>query len=128
MSVLLYGEVVRGAGSVVRDGDWSLLITFMRGANDPDSPRLEVFSGKVDGIVIGEGIVPSPFLERLAARGPVVVIAGTPDEWAADVVTADNRSGPAAAVTHPIRDHGNRPPFSVGPPANSPDLRERPRR
>ena len=75
--------------------------------------------------MIGEGIVPSPFLERLAARVPVVVIAGTPDEWAADVVTADNRSGSAAMVTHLIRDHGKRRLFWVDGPPNSPDSGER---
>src|SRR5580704_6715082 len=77
MNLLFYDEVLRGVESLIRDREWSLLITFLRGANDPDFPRLEVFSGKVDGIVIGEGIVPSPFLERLATRVPVVVIAGT---------------------------------------------------
>ena len=125
MNLLFYDEVLRGVESLIRDRDWSLLITFLRGANDPDFPRLEMFSGKVDGIVIGEGIVPSPFLERLATRVPVVVIAGTPDEWAADVVTADNRSGSAAVVTHLIRDHGKRRLFWVDGPPNSPDSRER---
>jgi LacI family transcriptional regulator len=125
MNLLFYDEVLRGVESLIRDREWSLLITFLRGANDPDFPRLEVFSGKVDGIVIGEGIVPSPFLERLATRVPVVVIAGTPDEWAADVVTADNRSGSAAMVTHLIRDHGKRRLFWVDGPPNSPDSGER---
>jgi len=125
MNLLFYDEVLRGVESLIRDREWSLLITFLRGANDPDFPRLEAFSGKVDGIVIGEGIVPSPFLERLAARVPVVVIAGTPDEWAADVVTADNRSGSAAMVTHLIRDHGKRRLFWIDGPPNSPDSKER---
>src|ERR1700678_2678989 len=96
MNLLFYDEVLRGVEARIRDREWSLLITFLQGANDPDFPRLESFSGKVDGILVGEGICPLPFIERLAARVPVVVIAGPPDEWAADVVTADNRSGPAA--------------------------------
>jgi LacI family transcriptional regulator len=125
MNLLFYDEVLRGVESLIRDREWSLLTTFLRGANDPDFPRLEVFSGKVDGIVIGEGIVPSAFLARLAARVPVVVIAGTPDEWAADVVTADNRSGSAAMVTHLIRDHGKRRLFWVDGPPNSPDSSQR---
>jgi len=125
MNLLFYDEVLRGVESLIRDRDWSLLITFLRGANDPDFPRLEAFSGKVDGIVMGEGIVPSPFLERLATRVPVVVIAGTPDEWAADVVTADNRSGSAAVATHLIRVHGKQRLFWVNGPANSPDSAER---
>jgi len=69
--------------------------------------------------------VPSPFIERLAARVPVVIFAGTPDEKAADVVTADNLSGSAAVVAHLIRDHGRRRLFWVHGPADSPDSRER---
>jgi LacI family transcriptional regulator len=75
--------------------------------------------------LIGEGIVPSPFIERLATRVPVVIFAGTPHEQAVDVVAADNLSGSAAVVTHLIRDHGKRRLFWVHGPADSPDSRER---
>jgi len=109
----------------IRDHEWSLLITFLQGANDPGFPRIESFTGKVDGILIGEGIVPSPFIERLATRVPVVIFAGTPHEQAVDVVAADNASGSAAVVTHLIRDHGKRRLFWVHGPADSPDSRER---
>jgi LacI family transcriptional regulator len=61
----------------------------------------------------------------MAARVPVVIFAGTPDERAADVVTADNFSGSAAVVNHLIRDHGKRRLFFVNGPADSPDTRER---
>ena len=125
MNLLFYDEVLRGVEAWIRDHEWSLLITFLQGANDPSFPRIESFSGKADGILIGEGIVPSPFIERLAARVPVVIFAGTPDEKAADVVTADNLSGSAAVVTHLIRDHGRRRLFWVHGPADSPDSRER---
>jgi LacI family transcriptional regulator len=125
MNLLFYDEVLRGVEARIRDHEWSLLITFLQGANDPGFPRLESFTGKADGILIGEGIVPSPFIERLAARVPVVIFAGTPDEKAADVVTADNLSGSAAVVTHLIRDHGRRRLFWVHGPADSPDSRER---
>jgi len=117
--------VLRGVEARIRDHQWSLLITFLQGANDPGFPRIESFSGKVDGILIGEGIVPSPFIERLAARVPVVIFAGTPHEQTVDVVTADNVSGSAAVVTHLIRDHGKRRLFWVHGPADSPDSRER---
>jgi len=125
MNLLFYDEVLRGVEARIRDQEWSLLITFLQGANDPGFPRLESFTGKADGILIGEGIVPSPFIERLAARVPVVIFAGTPDEQAADVVTADNLSGSAAVVTHLIREHGRRRLFWVHGPADSPDSRER---
>ncbi len=119
------GLVLRGVEARIRDQEWSLLITFLQGANDPSYARIESFTGKVDGILIGEGIVPSPFIERLATRVPVVIFAGTPHEQAVDVVTADNLSGSAAVVTHLIRDHGKRRLFWVHGPADSPDSRER---
>jgi len=125
MNLLFYDEVLRGVEARIRDQEWSLLITFLQGANDPGFPRLESFSGKVDGILIGEGIVPDRFVERMAARVPLVIFAGTPDERAADVVTADNFSGSAAVVTHLIRDHGRRRLFFVNGPTDSPDARER---
>jgi LacI family transcriptional regulator len=125
MNLLFYDEVLRGVEARIRDQEWSLLITFLQGANDPSFPRLESFSGKVDGILIGEGIVPDRFVERMAARVPLVIFAGTPDERVADVVTADNFSGSAAVVTHLIRDHGRRRLFFVNGPADSPDTRER---
>jgi len=95
------------------------------GRERPSYTRIESFTGKVDGILIAEGIVPSPFIERLAARVPVVIFAGTPHEQAVDVVAADNLSGSAAEVTHLIRDHGKRRLFWVHGPADSPDSRER---
>jgi len=87
--------------------------------------RLDSLSGKVDGILIGEGFVASRYVERLAARVPVVVIAGTPGERSADVVAADNFSGSAAIVTHLIAEHGKRRLFHVDGPADSPDAIER---
>jgi LacI family transcriptional regulator len=125
--LLYYDQVLRGVEARIRHHDWSLLITFTQ-ADDrglPDVPRLDKLSGKVDGILIGEGFVSSRYIERLAARVPVVVIAGMPGEPAADVVAADNFSGSAAVVTHLIADHGRRRLFHVDGPPDSPDAIER---
>ncbi len=78
VGLLYYDEVLRGVEACIRRRkNWSLLITFMQG-DRPDFSRLDALSGKVDGILIGEGFVASGIIERLAARIPVVVIAGTP--------------------------------------------------
>jgi LacI family transcriptional regulator len=125
MSLLFYDEILRGVEARIRQHEWSLLITYLREATDPDLPRLLSLSGQVDGLLIGEGVVPSGFLARLAKRLPVVVIAGDPSERAADVVTADNRSGSAALVSHLIETHGRRRLYHVDGPPTAPDARER---
>lgn len=144
MSLLFYDEVLRGVEARLRgldacdrDHDLSLLITYLREDTDFDwvrapvggplsfYPRLMSLSGKVDGLLIGEGIVPTPVLARLAERLPVVVIAGDPSEHAADVVTADNRGGAVALVTHLISDHGRRRLYYVDGPPTAPDAKER---
>ncbi|HXO23229.1 MAG TPA: LacI family DNA-binding transcriptional regulator, partial [Streptosporangiaceae bacterium] len=124
VGLLYYDEVLRGVEACIRHRNWSLLITFMQG-DRADFSRMDALSGKVDGILIGEGFVASSIIERLAARVPVVVIAGTPGERAADVVAADNFSGSAAIITHLITGHGKRRLFHVDGPPNSPDAGER---
>ena len=69
--------------------------------------------------------MPSDELARLAERLPVVVVAGDPAERAADVVTADNRSGSVALVTHLVEVHGRRRIFHVDGPPSAPDAKER---
>ena len=125
MSLLFYDEILRGVESRIRHHKWSLLITYLEEAADPDLPRLLSLSGQVDGLLIGEGIVASEYLARLAKRLPVVVIAGSPAERAVDVVTADNRAGSAALLRHLIEDHDKRRLYHVDGPITAPDARER---
>jgi LacI family transcriptional regulator len=125
MNLLYYDEVMRGIGAGVSDTGWSLLITYLNGENGQNFARLRSLSGKVDGMLIGHGVIPSPQLARLTERVPVVVIAGAAGETTVDVVTADNRSGSAALVTHLIEVHGRRRFYHVDGPAHLPDVRER---
>ena len=125
MSLLFYDEILRGVEQRIRYYNWSLLITYLREESSDDLRRLQALSGKVDGLLIGEGIVPSDELARLAERLPVVVVAGDPAERSADVVTADNRAGSAALVTHLVEVHGRRRLFHVDGPPSAPDAMER---
>jgi LacI family transcriptional regulator len=131
MSLLFYDEVLRGVEAMIRKMNWSLLITYL--ADDPDLgadpegdlARLLSLSGRADGLLISEGIIPGPMLARLAARLPVVVISGSPRQRTADVVAADNWSGTAALVTHLISAHDRRRFYCVEGPSAAPDSGER---
>ena len=134
MSMTFYDEVMRGVEARIRELSWSLLITFLRedensGATLPqDGPvhsRLTALSGKVDGLLIGEGVVPPAVLARLAKRVPVVVVAGDTAQRGVDVVSADNWSGAHALVEHLVTDHGRRRLFHVDGPATAPDAAAR---
>jgi LacI family transcriptional regulator len=134
MSLLFYDEVMRGVESRVRERHGSLLITYLREdetlaapvtEDEPVLPRLLTLSGKVDGLLIGEGVVPPPVVAGLARRLPVVVVAGDTDQRSADVVAADNWSGAHAVVTHLVAEHGRRRLFHVDGPASAPDAKVR---
>ncbi|MGH3244696.1 MAG: LacI family DNA-binding transcriptional regulator [Trebonia sp.] len=134
MSLLFYDEVMRGVEARIRELSWSLLITFLREdenrgttlpADGPVQSRLLALSGKVDGLLIGEGVVPVPVVARLARRVPVVVVAGDTAQHGVDVVSADNWSGAHALVEHLVADHGRRRLFHVDGPATAPDAAAR---
>ncbi len=125
MSLLFYDEILRGVEATIRDLGWSLMITYLNQDSESDLPRLMSLSGKVDGLLIGEGIVPPEIVARLAERVPVVIVAGNPKERVADVVTADNRTGAMALAEHLILTHGLRRFHFVDGPGNAPDAAER---
>jgi LacI family transcriptional regulator len=75
----------------------------------------------VDGLLIGEGVVPPGVLTKLDRRVPVVVVAGDTAQRGVDVVAADNWSGAYALVDHLVAVHGRRRLFHVDGPATAPD-------
>jgi LacI family transcriptional regulator len=119
-SLLFVEEVLRGVESSLGAMGWSLLITFVQ-AGDAAYQRLQSLSGKVDGLLIAEGIVSSQELARLSARLPIALVAGSPEEPDVDVVDADNRSGTKALVCHLVEEHGYSKLFYVAGPTDAPD-------
>jgi LacI family transcriptional regulator len=124
--LLFIEEVLRGVETELSAIGWSVLISVLREAGRGDAyQQLEKMSAKVDGLLIAEGIVSPDRLELLAARIPVVLVAGSADEPAADVVCADNWTGATALARHMIEGHGLRRLFYVAGPPEAPDARER---
>ena len=134
MSLMFYDEVLRGVEANIRERGWSLLITFLRedetlGAPEPEGgpvdSRLRALSGKVDGLLIGEGILAPAALAKHARRMPLVVVAGDTAQRGTDVVASDNWSGAHALVEHLVIDHGKRRLFHVDGPVTAPDAAAR---
>ena len=127
VGLVYWDQVLRGVEERIRDTGWSLLIDFLHG-NDTGRAHLaglDALSGKADGILIGEGFGAAGHIQRLAARVPVVIIAGAVCGHAANVVAADNFSGSAAITTHLIAGHGKRRLFHFDGPSDAPDAVER---
>jgi LacI family transcriptional regulator len=124
VNLLFVDEVVRGVEATLREIGWSLLISFLQ-SGEHAYKRLQSMSGKLDGLLIAEGIVEPQQLAHLSARLPIVLIAGSPGEPDVDVVAADNRPGTINLVDHLFEVHGRRRLYYVAGPADAPDARER---
>lgn len=121
---LFVDEVVHAVESVLRGTECSLLLTFGQ-AGEQFERRVWSLSGKVDGLLVAEEIMPASRLRSLARRVPVVVIAGRPDERELDMVAVDNVTGIRALAAHLIGGHGYRRLSFLAGPADSPDAQER---
>jgi LacI family transcriptional regulator len=124
--LLFIEEVLRGVELALSQVEWSVLIWVLRDSDRPGAYRgMQKISAKVDGMLIAEGIVGSEQLAMLAARVPIVLVAGSPDEPYADVVDADNRVGTVALTRYLVQEHGKTRLFYIAGPPQAPDARER---
>jgi LacI family transcriptional regulator, galactose operon repressor len=121
---LFVDEVVHAVEAVLRGTECSLLLAFGP-AGEQFARRVRSLSGKVDGLLVAEEVMPPGQLRTLARRTPVVMIAGRADEPGVDVVSADNTAGIGALAQHLIEAHGHRDLCFVAGPSDSPDARER---
>ena len=68
-SPLFMDELVHAVESVLRGTDCSLLLTFGP-AGEPFQQRIRSLSGKVDGLLVAEEVMPPGQLRALAAQHP----------------------------------------------------------
>ena len=124
--LLFIEEVLRGVEASLSRLGWPVLVSVSRDAKEESAYRwLQKISAKVDGLLVIEGLQFPEQHARLAARVPVVLVAGSPDEPTADVVGSDNRLGTRAIVSHLIERHGRTRLFYLAGPREAPDARER---
>jgi LacI family transcriptional regulator len=126
MGLAFTEEVLRGVECALVPLGWPVLLSVRRPTDREDAYQwLQRMAAKVDGLLITEGFEPDRQLARLASRIPVVLIGGSPDAPAGDVVAADNRAGMRALVSHLIERHGRTRLWYVDGPPDAPDARER---
>jgi LacI family transcriptional regulator len=123
-SQLYVDEIVHAVEGVLRGTEISLLLSFgPRG--ESFQRRIQTLSGKVDGLLMAEDVLPASQLVALAKRVPLVLIARSAGATGLDAITVDNSGGVRAAVTHLTGVHGYRRLCFVGGPADSPDAEQR---
>ena len=121
---LFVDEIVHAVEAVLRGTECSLLLTFGQ-SGEQFQRRVWSLSGKVDGLLVAEEIMPVSRLRALARRIPVVVIAGQRNERELDVVAVDNAAGIRALAAHLTGTHGYRRLCFLAGPADSPDAQGR---
>jgi LacI family transcriptional regulator len=124
--LLFIEEVLRGVESVLSPLGWPVLVSVHRAGGQGDVFQwLRRMSAKVDGLLIAEGFQPGDRLAELAARVPVVLIAGSAGSPYADVIGADNQAGVGELVSHLVEGHAMTRLWWVDGPSEAPDARER---
>ncbi len=123
-SLLFVDQIVHAAEAVLRPSECSLLLALGR-RGEQFQRRVRSLSGKVDGLLLAEDVMPADQLHALARRVPIVLIAGPRDERELDVVAVDNATGIRALIAHLTGTHGYRRLCFVAGPQDSPDAQER---
>lgn len=118
-----FGELIQGFESEVVESRSAvhILCTHMR--RDSDAQVLEM-ARRVDGIAVLGGIISDSAIERLAARVPLVVLAGRGPAGVPSV-QVENAGAMVQLTRHLLVDHRLRDLQFVGTPDNSPDVGKR---
>jgi LacI family transcriptional regulator len=101
-SLLFTDSVVRGAEAGAQKQGYSLLLS---GA---PAGAVGALTGKVDGLVLLDQVLPERRVAPLAKRVPVVLLAGSGRSRAAVTVRVDNEVAMAGVVEHLVGRHGRR--------------------
>lgn len=96
-------EIIRGAEFAAWDVGRAITISVSRGQNAAD--RIRDMAGRVDGMIVVADALTDSLLAHVAARVPVVAIAGAPHPNVTDYVYGANARGTHLLVEHLVKDH-----------------------
>lgn len=115
-----FDELLRGAEVEAWRNGHALMIAAGRG-----DASIDDLAGRVDGLAVVASTVSDGAVERLAARLPVVLLAGGRTALAVDHLAVDNRSGMRAVAEHALRSRRPGGVLVLAGPRDSPDAEER---
>ena len=118
-SLLFVDAVIRGAEAQAQQLGFSLLLNGAGGETGPQA--VAALTGKVDGLVVLDQVLPERRVAPLAKRVPMVLLAGSGRTRSAYTVRVDNAGAMHDVAAHLIQVHGvTRLAFMSGR-ATSPD-------
>lgn len=116
--LLFTDSVVRGAEAAAQRHDYSLLL---RGVHAGDIATTTSLTGKSDGLIVLDQVLPPHRVAPLAARIPLVLLAGNGRSRSGRTVRVDNRGGMEALAEHLVGVHGLRRLAFMAGVESSPD-------
>jgi LacI family transcriptional regulator len=126
-TLLFSDSVVRGAEAGASHLGYSLLLNSAgHGSGDPER-TINSLTGKVDGLILLDRVIPERRVAPLAKRIPMVLLAGSGRTRSAVTVRVDNAAAMADVATHLVLGHGFRRLAFVSGLSASPDSAARAR-
>jgi LacI family transcriptional regulator len=123
MSLMFADSVIRGAERAAEAQGYSLLLRGVQ-INEAAEP-INILTGKTDGLLLLERVIPERKIAELAKRFPVVTVSGSGGARHAVSVRADNNAGISSVVDHLVEHHHlTRLAFVTGA-SESPDSKQR---
>jgi LacI family transcriptional regulator, galactose operon repressor len=124
-TLLFTDAVVRGAEAGASHHGYSLLLSSIGAGRGTNGEAVAGLTGKVDGLVLLDRVLPERRVAALARRVPVVLLAGSGRSRSAITVRVDNEAAMSDVARHLVGGHGFRRLAFVSGLAASPDSASR---
>jgi LacI family transcriptional regulator len=120
-SLLFTDSIVRGAEQSAERQGYSLLLSGAGGEHGDHAASVNALTGKTDGLILLDRVLPERRLAAIGKRFPLVLLAGSGRCRSALTVRVDNEGGMRAVADHLLVGHGLRRMAFVSGFADSPD-------